>query len=127
MSRKVEETIIIRNDKLIYAVRLKSKIEGDGSRIENSNPYILVENGKIKFLDQLYGNKSEFDFNDDVHVVAKEIFVSGLQTSVKQQVLELKQIELVLNEMGLGECVGDIVNQSISFLEKVKTFMLRDV
>lgn len=124
MSKKIEETIIIRNDKLTYAVRLASKVEGNGSRIENSNPYILTENGKIKFVDHLYGNKSEFNFNDDIHVVAKEIFVSELRTAIKTQVLELKQIELVLNEMGLRDCIGDIVTQSITFLEQVKQFLV---
>lgn len=124
MSKKVEETIIIRNDKLIYAVRLVSKLEGEGSRIENRNPYILTEQGKIKFVDCLYGNKCEFNFNDDVHVVAKEIFVSELRTAIKTRVLELKQIELVLNEMGLRDCIGDTVKQGITFLEKVKQYVV---
>lgn len=126
MSKKVEETIIIRNDKLTYAVRLVSKVDGVGSKIENSNPYIITERGEIKFVDHLYGNKCEFNFDDNVHVVAKEIFISELRTAIKRQVLELKQIELVLNEMGLRDCIGDTVKQSISFLERVKQFMIED-
>lgn len=122
--RKIEETIIIRNNKLIYAVRLAGKVEGTGSRIENNNPYILAENGEVKFIDNLYGNKCEFNFSDNVHVVAKEIFVSGLRTAIKTRVLELKQIELVLNEMGLADCIGDTVKQGITFLEKVKQYVV---
>lgn len=30
--KKVEETIVIRNEKMIYAVRLKSKTEGEDGR-----------------------------------------------------------------------------------------------
>lgn len=30
--KKVEETIVIRNEKMIYAVRLKSKTEGEDER-----------------------------------------------------------------------------------------------
>ena len=45
--KKVEETIVIRNEKMIYAVRLKSKTEGEDGRRENNNPYLIVEGGKI--------------------------------------------------------------------------------
>lgn len=95
MSKKIEETIVIRNEKMSYAVRLCSKLEGEGSRLENRNPYMVVEDGKIKYLDSLYGNKSEFNFNDEVHAVAKEIFISGLRTAIKEEILRLKQLELV--------------------------------
>lgn len=58
MSKKIEETIVIRNEKMSYAVRLCSKLEGEGSRLENRNPYMVVEDGKIKYLDSLYGKKA---------------------------------------------------------------------
>ena len=54
MSKKIEETIVIRNEKMSYAVRLCSKLDGEGSRLENRNPYMVVEDGKIKYLDSLY-------------------------------------------------------------------------
>ena len=111
MSKKIEETIVIRNEKMSYAVRLCSKLEGEGSRLENRNPYMVVEDGKIKYLDSLYGNKSEFNFNDEVHAVAKE------------EILRLKQLELVLNEMGLTECIGNTLEESATFLQRVKGFI----
>ena len=123
MSKKVEETIIIRNNKMVYAVRLKSKTEGEGSRIENNNPYIIVEEGKIKYIDNVYGSKSEFNFADEVHSVAKEIFVSGLKNSIKEDILRLKQLELVLQEMGLAECIGNTLDESATFLQRVKGFI----
>lgn len=122
-SRKIEETIVIRNDKMVYAVRLSSKLEGKGSRVENRNPYIIVENGKIKYIDNLYGSKSEFNFNDEVHMVAKEIFASGLKSAIKEEILQLKQLELILSEMGLQECLGNTLEESASFLQKVKGFI----
>lgn len=91
--KKVEETIVIRNEKMIYAVRLKSKTEGEDGRRENNNPYLIVEGGKIKYIDHIYGNKSEFNFNDEVHTVAKEIFISGLKNAIKEEILQLKQLE----------------------------------
>lgn len=120
MSKKIEETIVIRNDKMVYAVRLASKLEGEGSRLENRNPYLIAESGKIKYIDSLYGNKSEFNFADEVHQVAKEVFISNLQASIKEEILQLKQLELVLSELGLKECIGDTLEQSATFLQKVK-------
>ena len=123
MSKKIEETIVIRNNKMVYAIRLNSKLDGEGSRIENRNPYIIVEDGKIKYIDSLYGSKSEFNFADEVHVVAKEIFISCLKTAIKEEILQLKQLELVLQEMGLTECIGNTLEESATFLQRVKTFI----
>lgn len=118
--KKVEETIVIRNEKMIYAVRLKSKTEGEDGRRENNNPYLIVEGGKIKYIDHIYGNKSEFNFNDEVHTVAKEIFISGLKNAIKEEILQLKQLELVLEEMNLKECIGDTLQESATFLQNVR-------
>lgn len=118
--KKVEETIVIRNEKMIYAVRLKSKTEGEDGRRENNNPYLIVEGGKIKYIDHIYGNKSEFNFNDEVHTVAKEIFISGLKNAIKEEILQLKQLELVLKEMNLKECIGDTLQESATFLQNVR-------
>lgn len=87
--KKVEETIVIRNEKMIYAVRLKSKTEGEDGRRENNNPYLIVEGGKIKYIDHIYGNKSEFNFNDEVHTVAKEIFIVDLRTRLRKRFYSL--------------------------------------
>lgn len=121
--KKVEETIVIRNEKMIYAVRLKSKTEGEDGRRENNNPYLIVEGGKIKYIDHIYGNKSEFNFNDEVHTVAKEIFISGLKNAIKEEILQLKQLELVLEEMNLKECIGDTLQESATFLQNVRKFI----
>lgn len=118
--KKVEETIVIRNEKMIYAVRLKSKTEGKDGRRENNNPYLIVEGGKIKYIDHIYGNKSEFNFNDEVHTVAKEIFISGLKNAIKEEILQLKQLELVLEEKNLKECIGDTLQESATFLQNVR-------
>jgi hypothetical protein len=118
--KKVEETIVIRNEKMIYAVRLKSKTEDKDGRRENNNPYLIVEGGKIKYIDHIYGNKSEFNFNDEVHTVAKEIFISGLKNAIKEEILQLKQLELVLEEMNLKECIGDTLQESATFLQNVR-------
>lgn len=108
---------------MIYAVRLKSKTEGEDGRRENNNPYLIVEGGKIKYIDHIYGNKSEFNFNDEVHTVAKKIFISGLKNAIKEEILQLKQLELVLEEMNLKECIGDTLQESATFLQNVRKFI----
>lgn len=120
MSKKLEETIIIRQNQMVYAVRLISKTENDDN---TSLPYIIVEDGKIKFIDRIYESKREFNFTDEVHVLAKEAFTTKLKTAIKEQVLQLKQLELILSELGLQECIGDTVSESANFLQRVKGFI----
>ena len=127
MCKKIEETIVIRGNKMVYAVRLASKLEGEGSRIENRNPYLIAEDGRIKFIDRMYDSKSEFNFADEVHVVAKEIFISNLRSAIKEEILQLKQLELVLSEMGLSECIGNTLEESATFLQSVKRLIGNNV
>lgn len=120
MSKKIEETIIIRNNKLLYAVRLISKMENADT---DNNPYIVVEDGQIKYLDCMYFKKSEFNFSDEVHVIAKEMFTTALKTAIKEQILELKQLEIILSELDLSECIGESLSESANFLQKIKHFL----
>lgn len=120
MSKKIEETIIIRNNKLLYAVRLISKKENINI---DTNPYIIVEDGKIKYIDCTYFKKSEFNFSDEVHVIAKEIFTTTVKTAIKEQILELKQLEIIFSELNLTECIGETVSESANFLQKIKGYL----
>lgn len=105
MDKNIEETIIIRNNKMVYAVRLKDKEDNRNS----NNPYLIIGEGEVKFVDRIYNSSTEFNFSDEVHQTAKEIFVSGLRAAIKERLLELKQLSLILDEMGLKDCLGDVV------------------
>lgn len=113
MSRKIDETIVIRQNKMVYAVRLNSK---DSSSINSNNPYLIVEDGKIKFIDRIYDSKAEFNFSDEVHQIAKEVFIGALRNAIREELLQLKQLEMILNEMGLKDCLGDAVTVNAKFL-----------
>lgn len=102
--KKYNEKMIVRNGKMIYAISLKDKNEGDSNRT-----HIMIENGKVYFSDNWYSNSVEFNFNDDAHKIAKEIFVSQLQVDVKRRILELKQLEEIFNDIGLKECLGNVL------------------
>lgn len=115
MGRKFNETMIIRNGKLLYAISLKDKTN------ENKNDcHIFIEGGKIYFAESYFG-KTEFDFNNEHHQIAKEIFVTQLQTDIKRRILELKQLQAVFADLNLQECFGTVLEDNTKLLLEVKS------
>lgn len=112
MKKKYNETMIIREGKMIYAVQLKQNGNSDRS-------YIYMREGKIYFGDS-YFTPTEFDFENETHKIAKEIFISQLQVDIKARVLELKQLEEIFKELNLAECFNDIIPNSAKLLAEVK-------
>lgn len=105
--KKYNETMIIKNGKMLYAISLKDKEKNNSDRT-----HIIIENGEIKFTDSWFNSKSEFDFNEETHKIAKEIFVSQLQVDIKRRVLELKQLEEIFIELDLQECFGSVLTDN---------------
>ena len=115
--RKYNEKMIVNNGKMIYAISLKEK----SNQRESGRNYIYIKDGQIYFSDSWYSNAVEFDFNDEAHRIAKEIFVSQLQVDIKRRILELKQLEEIFDSIDLKECISDsIVNNSKILLELKK-------
>ena len=112
--KKYNETMIIRNGKLIYAISLTDKAEE-----KHRSCYILIENGKAYFSDNIW-QKTEFDFNNENHQIAKEIFITQLQTDIKRRILELKQLQSVFSELNLQECFGSVIEDNTKLLLEVK-------
>lgn len=112
--KKYNETMIIRNGKLVYAISLIDKTEE-----KHSSCYILIENGKAYFADNIW-QKKEFDFNNENHQIAKEIFITQLQTDIKRRILELKQLQSVFSELNLQECFGSVIEDNTKLLLEVK-------
>lgn len=104
--------MIVKNGKLIYAIQLKEKANSDRS-------FIYINNGEIYFSES-YFSTTEFDFNNETHKIAKEIFISQLQTDIKKRVLELKQLEEIFKDLNLTECLSDIIPNSAKMLAEVK-------
>ena len=114
MSKKYNETMIIRNGQLIYAVSLKDK-----SNEEKCSCYIYIDNGKVYFTDSVF-RMLEFDFNNENHKIAKEIFITQLQTDIKRRILELKQLQAIFEELNLKECFGTVIEDNTKLLLEVK-------
>ena len=102
--RKYNEKMVIRNGKMVYAIALKEK----GSTDNNRN-YIVIDDGKVYFTDSWFGSVVEFNFNDEAHKIAKEIFVDQLRTDIKRRVLELKQLEEIFEDLNLKECFDNVL------------------
>lgn len=107
MNKKYNETMIIRNGKMVYAISLKEKGVNKSDRT-----HIIIDNGEIIFCDNWFSSESKFNFNEEAHKIAKEIFVSQLQVDIKRRVLELKQLEEIFNDLNLSECFGTILMDS---------------
>ena len=115
--RKYNEKMIVRSGKMVYAISLKDK----SSQSNQDRNYILIDGGEVSFVDSWYSGAVEFNFNDEAHRIAKEIFVSQLQVDIKRRILELKQLEEIFDDIGLKECISDsIVNNSKILLELKK-------
>lgn len=107
MERKYNEKIIIKSGKLLYAIQLNDK---------KSRNHIIMENGKVYFTDSWYSDAETFDFNDEAHRIAKEIFISQLQTDIKSKIAELRLLEEVFKSINLSECLGTIIPDSSKLL-----------
>lgn len=116
MENKIKEAIKTDNGNIKYVVQL----EQDGVKLQ----LYISNSNKIYFDSNNYGwdNYKTFDINEEAHRVSKEIFITYLQAEVKSRLLELKQLELILDELGLKEIVRKTImdNSSILINEKDK-------
>lgn len=109
--KKYNEKIVIRDGKLVYAIQLL-----DG----NNKNYITIRDGKIYFTDSWYSSIENFDFGNEAHKIAKEIFMQQLQTDIKTKIAELKLLEEVFKNINLQECIGTVIPDSSKILLEAK-------
>lgn len=113
---KINEKMIIRGGKLIYAVSLAEKVNEEN---RGNNAYIYTQKGEVRF-DDGWMERHEFDFQNESHQLAKEIFVTELQADIKRRILELKQLQSVFAELNLSECFGSVLEDNTKLLLEVK-------
>ena len=113
--KKYNEKMIVRNGKMVYAISLE-----DNNEKHSDRTHIVIENGKVYFTDSWMSNTAAYDFNDESHRIAKEIFVSELQTDIKRRILELKQLEEIFESLDLKECLGNVISDNSKKLLDIK-------
>lgn len=113
---KPKEVMIIRRGKPIFAVKLKVS-----SKDTNRDTYVYVEDGELKFNnDSWFNDMDSFNAGEESHVIAKEIFVTQLQTSIRNKILELKQLESLFKELNMENYLGSTLNDNQVLLTDVK-------
>lgn len=118
MDKKYNEKIIIRDGKLGYAIQLNE---------ENRKNFITIRNGEIYFTDSWYSGIEDFNFNDEAHKIAKEIFMQQLQTDIRTKIGELKLLEEVFKSIDLAECIGTVIPDSSKILLEAKQDIKEEV
>lgn len=114
--KKFNEKIIICNGKPVFAVAIENK----KSNKTGNSTYIYMKDGRIYFSDTWYSNIAEFDFSDDSHKIAKEMFISQLQVDIKCRILELKQLEAIFEDIDMKECFGTVLIDNTKLLLEIK-------
>lgn len=120
--KKYNEKMIVRDGKMIYAISLSDKNDKGSNKT-----HILIDNGKVYFSNSWYSDTIEFNFNDEAHKIAKEIFISQLQVDIKRRILELKQLEEIFNDLGLKECLGNSIYDNSQRILEMKKEITKDL
>jgi len=112
----IYEAIKVSNGKCIYCVKY---VQGDNKL------FLYIRDGEIYFESNEYGFSSypTFNINNESHKLAKEIFTQQLKVDIRRKVLELKQLESILNEMGLQGLIEDDLEKG-GILLRAKRFLL---
>ena len=113
---KPEEVMIIRNGKPIFAVKLKVS-----NKKSDRDTYVYIEDGKIRFNnDSWFRDMDSFNAGEESHAIAKEMFVSQLQTTIRNKILELKQLESLFKELDMQNYLGTTLSDNQILLTDVK-------
>lgn len=118
---KIKEAIKTNYGKLKYVIQLE---QGENNKLQ----IYIDSNNKICFESNTYNfsNYETFDLSSESHKVAKEIFLTYLQAEVKTRILELKQLELVLDELGLKEVIRKTIIDNSSILLESKEEIIKE-
>ena len=113
---KIKETIRTANGKLQYCLQIT---QGEAKM------QVYIRNGEIYFESCSYGFNSYpvFDFNNEAHELAKRVFVNSLKTDVQNKLMELKQLEVILDQIGLKDIITDDIKKG-GFLLTIKNKLL---
>lgn len=110
---ETREIMINKNGKPLFAVRIDSGNErGDAN-------YVFVQNGEVRFDSSWLNSIVPYSLSNESHVLAKEIFTIGLQAAVKTKIFELKQLEAILKDLNLSECLGNVMVDNTKLLLQV--------
>ena len=107
IKKQINEVIKIRNGKPCYAVQIQGAAQSDRMQI-------YINNGDVHFESSGYGwnDNAIFDICDEAHALAREMFLSSLTVAIQNRILELKQLESILDSIGLNGVVRGAIERN---------------
>lgn len=123
---RIREAVKVNNGKLVYVVQLTTENGNEKLQLYyNEGNY---SNSGIRFEDNAFAfdRYNVFDIRTEGHRIAKEIFLTHLQTEIKTKILELKQLELVLDELGLVGVIRKTISENATILLDVKDEIIEE-
>lgn len=113
---RISEAIKVSDGKCIYCVKY---VQGDNKL------FLYIKNGSVYFESNMYGfsDYPTFNINNESHKIAKEIFVQQLKLDIRNKILELKQLESLLTEMGLQGIIEEDLEKG-GILLRAKNLLL---
>lgn len=123
---KIKEAVKVNNGKLVYVVQLTTESGNEKLQLYyNEGGY---NNTGIRFEDNTFAfdRYNVFDIRTEGHRIAKEIFLTHLQAEIKTKILELKQLELVLDELGLVGVIRKTISENATMLLDVKDEIIEE-
>ncbi len=124
---KIREAVKVNNGKLVYVIQLTTDSGNEKLQLYFNDGSSYGSAG-IRFEDNAYSfdRYNVFDIRSEGHRVAKEIFLTHLQAEVKTKLLELKQLELVLDELGLVGVMRKTISENATILLNVKDEIIEE-
>ena len=123
---KIKEAVKVNNGKLVYVVQLTT--EKDNMKLQLYYDDSNYNKAGIRFEtnEWNFNSYNVFDINSEGHRIAKEIFLTHLQAEIKTKILELKQLELVLDELGLVGIIRKTISENATILLDVKDEIIEE-
>lgn len=114
----IKECMRVYNGKLKYCIIMDQ---------ENKKICIFIDSSNnIRFEDNRYCELLDFNFKKESHKVAKEIFLTCLQAEVKTRLLELRQLELILDQLGLTGIIRNTLVENSTMLISQKEEIIKE-
>lgn len=123
---KIKEAVKVNNGKLVHVIQLTTA--QDNQKLQLYYDESKYNGAGIRFEDNKYMfySYNVFNIRSEGHRIAKEIFLTHLQAEIKTKILELKQLELVLDELGLVGVIRKTISENATMLLDVKDEIIEE-
>ena len=123
---KIKEAVKVNNGKLVYVVQLTTDSGNEKLQLYYDDSNYNTRGIRFDSNEWNFRNYNVFDLRSEGHRIAKEIFLTHLQTEIKTKILELKQLELVLDELGLVGVIRKTIAENATMLLDVKEEIIEE-